>query len=158
FNLTGSIGPTENKTEITCSLGWRQDLLRDVSTDDQVIDIWDGLRRIDAPNLLQSPCATDRDHHHSRRITLPLELGDVFSKRVANDHFFKRDSVAEPQRPRAQTSDRPSSYLDHPRTLFIYSQLGVNRAFGQTHSASCGSRCLHDLLLNVLFKPRWGDV
>src|SRR5438132_1373071 len=100
----------------------------------------------------------DRQHHHTGRGRLTVQVRQREPEGVAEDHLLQRRAGPEAQRTRAQAPDRTGGELQDPRPVAVEAQLGVDRALAQPQRVGRRLRQTLDPLLRLGGQPRGSDV
>src|SRR6185436_6299176 len=158
FGSFSSSRAAEYESEITCAFRRRLNFLCDMRADDYVFNIHHAASLIHAFDLAQYARAGNWNHHHACRLSFSFDAAYVIAERVANQHLFERNSFAEFERTRAQPADGARSHFNHPRTVIVYAQFCVHRAFRHAHSARRRRRSLYDLLLSFRREARGSHI
>ena len=109
-------------------------------------------------HLLEDPFTRDRQHHHAGRRVFACDLVDGKTERVTEDQLLERDARAEPERARAQASDRPRRDFEHGDAITVDPEFGVDGPVGEPDRVRRPPGEERDALLQVGGQSRRCDV
>ena len=132
----GILRAREDEPEVARALRQRHQPLPEVRRDHDVLDPGHRPRRSEprAPPRARRRAESGSSSRPTRR--LPLDRRLRHAERVAQDELLERGAPAKPQRPPAETADRPRGDLERDGPRRRETQLGVDRPLPQAQGAS----------------------
>src|SRR6267154_2776010 len=163
FHLIRRFPPRKQKSQITRTLRPGRNVIMHPRRNLQARNPNPRASRRFALNSLQHTTRRHRNHHHARSRRLASPISHRHLHRPPQQQLFQSNRFVafrthEPQRSRAQSTDRPRRHLQRPNAFLINPKLRVHRSVRQSQRPHRSRRAVLNFLLLHFAQPRRRNV